>query len=264
MITSIENKQLKQIVQLNTKAKARKKAGLFVVEGVKMFLEAPIDWIFKVYVSESFAASEAGKQALEEKGVAYEVVLESLFCKICDTLTPQGVLAVLKMPEWELSDCFPTDGRIPLLLVLDTVQDPGNLGTMIRTGEGAGLTGVIMNHTTVDLFNPKTIRATMGSIYRIPFVVTEDIPEVITKIKQKGVTGYAAHLKGRQDFFMEDYTEPTAFFVGNEGNGLSEEVAKLADTYVKIPMDGQVESLNAAVAASVMMYECKRQRMVKE
>ncbi|SFQ14431.1 RNA methyltransferase, TrmH family [Lachnospiraceae bacterium XBB1006] len=264
MITSIENKQLKQIIQLNTKAKARKKAGLFVVEGVKMFLEAPDSWIEKVYVAEEFAATEHGKKILTDKGVNYEVVADAIFSKICDTLTPQGVLTVLHMPSYQLRDCFPKDGKQPLLLVIESLQDPGNLGTMVRTGEGAGLTGVIMNHTTVDLFNPKTIRATMGSIYRIPFVITNQLPEAIDEVKKQGVVTYAAHLKGRRDFYLEKYVGATAFLIGNEGNGLSDEVAELADTYVKIPMDGKVESLNAAIAASVMMYECKRQRMVEE
>ena len=267
MITSLENKQIKQILQLNAKAKVRKKTGLFVVEGIKMFLEAPPEQLERVYVSESFFNSQNGQEVLARKGESYctegaelEVVSDKVFASACDTLTPQGVLSVVRRRQWEFDDLFPSDGRTPLILVLDNLQDPGNLGTMIRTGEGAGITGVVMNQTCVDVTNPKTIRATMGSVYRIPQIINEDLILTIQELKKRGVKTFAAHLKGQRDFYREDFTGPTAFLIGNEGNGLSEEVAQCADCYVKIPMEGQVESLNAAIAASVMMYECKRQR----
>ena len=146
------------------------------------------------------------------------------------------------------------------LLILESVQDPGNLGTMVRTGEGAGITGVIMNKTTVDLFNPKTIRSTMGSIYRVPFMIMDDLPETMKQLKQNGISLYAAHLKGQHSYEEEDYTKACGFLIGNEGNGLSNEIADLADTYIKIPMEGQVESLNAAISATILMYEANRQR----
>ena len=131
---------------------------------------------------------------------------------------------------------------------------------MLRTGEGAGITGVVMNQTTVDLFNPKTIRSTMGSIYRVPFYVTKDLPATIGKLKKEQVKLYAAHLKGTMQYDEPDYRGRTAFLIGNEGNGLSDEIAGLADSYIKIPMEGQVESLNAAISASLLMYETNRQR----
>ncbi|MCR4956440.1 MAG: RNA methyltransferase [Lachnospiraceae bacterium] len=261
MITSTENKQIKQIVQLNTKAKARKKTGLFAVEGVKMFLEAPLNRIEKVYVSESFYQEEEKKELLLNRNVSYEVVEDKIFNTICDTLTPQGILTLVKQKSYTLKDLLPKGERTPLILILESLQDPGNLGTMIRTGEGAGISGVLMNKTTVDVTNPKTLRATMGSVYRIPLVISDDLKEDIARLKDMGVHVFAAHLKGEKDFFMEDYKKSCAFLVGNEGNGLSDDIAETADTYVKIPMDGEVESLNAAIAASVMMYECKRQRM---
>ena len=131
---------------------------------------------------------------------------------------------------------------------------------MVRTGEGAGITGVIVNQTTVDLFNPKTIRSTMGSIYRVPFFVTKDLAGTISLLKEQQVNVYAAHLKGTLSYDEPDYKKKTAFLIGNEGNGLSDEIADLADTYIKIPMQGQVESLNAAISASLLMYETRRQR----
>ena len=146
------------------------------------------------------------------------------------------------------------------LLILESVQDPGNLGTMVRTGEGAGISGIIMNRTTVDLFNPKTIRSTMGSIYRVPYYIADDLAETIGELKRQKVGIYAAHLKGQMHYDEPSYCKGTAFLIGNEGNGLSDEIAGLADNYVRIPMEGSVESLNAAVSAALLMYETNRQR----
>ena len=131
---------------------------------------------------------------------------------------------------------------------------------MFRTGEGAGISGVILNRTTVDLFNPKTIRSTMGSIYRVPFYIADNFAETIRDMKQKGIRTYAAHLEGKKSYDGFDYRGSSAFLIGNEGNGLSDEIASLADTYIRIPMAGQVESLNAAMASGILMYEAARQR----
>ena len=148
----------------------------------------------------------------------------------------------------------------PLLVVLEELQDPGNLGTIIRTGEAAGVTGVIMSAGTVDLFNPKTIRATMGSVFRVPFLYVDDLPQTVEQLRQGGISVYAAHLEGKTYYDDVSFLGPTAFLVGNEGNGLTEETASRADRYLKIPMEGRIESLNAAVAASLFMYETHRQR----
>ena len=248
MITSTSNQQMKNLTLLMKKAKARNEQGVFVAEGRKMFLEAPVEWVKQVYVSESFYGTctqgnmqdcmesctpKHGEEKLNRKVLerlnetGYEIVSDNVFKSVSDTQTPQGILCVIKKPEYALEELI--KGEQTHLLILESIQDPGNLGTMVRTGEGAGITGVIMNQTTVDLFNPKTIRSTMGSIYRVPFFITRDLAG-------------------------------TAFLIGNEGNGLSDEIADLADTYIKIPMQGQVESLNAAISASLLMYETGRQR----
>ena len=122
------------------------------------------------------------------------------------------------------------------------------------------MTGIIMNKTTVDLFNPKTIRSTMGSIYRVPFYITDDLAETAKELKEKKISLYAAHLKGTMQYDEPDYTGASGFFIGNEGNGLSDDIAALADDYIKIPMEGKVESLNAAISASLLLYEVNRQR----
>ena len=259
--TVITNKQVKELVTWNRKSKARKEDGVFIVEGSKMFLEAPRDRIRNIYVSESFFAGEECQQKMNEIG--YEVVPEDTFKKISDTMTPQGILCVMERMEYSLEELLKKEN--PTLMVLEDLQDPGNLGTIMRTGEGAGIDGVILSKGCVDIYNPKTIRSTMGSLYRVPFIYVEELSDVILRLKDRGVHFYAAHLKGQKFYDELDFSKEggTAFLIGNEGNGLKTETADLADSYLKIPMEGQVESLNAAIASSILMYEAYRQRRSK-
>ena len=254
MITSTSNQQMKNLMLLMKKAKARSEQGLFVVEGRKMFSEAPEEWIEKVYVSETYY--KENEESLN--GKSYEVLSDTVFKAVSDTQTPQGILCLVKKPEYKLEELLQEEKTH--LLILESVQDPGNLGTMMRTGEGAGISGIIMSQTTVDLFNPKTIRSTMGSIYRVPFYIAGNLSETIQKLKEQNIKVYAAHLKGKMQYDEPDYRGGVAFMIGNEGNGLTDETAGLADTYIRIPMEGKVESLNAAISASLLMYETNRQR----
>lgn len=260
MITSKANPKVKQVMQWQTKAKERKSAGVFLVEGFKMYEEAPEENIREVYVSEDAVEKARSQPAVWDKlcRTGYEVVIEEIFCRMSDTQAPQGILCVMARPEYSLDQLL--QARAPLLVVLENLQDPGNLGTIIRTGEGAGITGVIMNRGTVDVYNPKTIRATMGSVYRVPFVYEDDLRETIKRLRESGIRSYAAHLAGKKYYDDLPYQEGTAFLIGNEGNGLSEGLSELADDFLKIPMKGQVESLNASVAAALLMYEAGRQR----
>lgn len=254
IITSAANPQIKNVCLLQKKAKARREQGVFLTEGIRMFREAPADWVLQTYVSESFLRKEGETLA----GADATVVSDELFAKMSDTCTPQGVLCVMRRPAWIMEDLLSQER--PLLLVLENIQDPGNLGTMLRTGEGAGIGGVLMSRDTADIFNPKVIRSTMGSIYRVPFLYTEDLTGAIGELRARGIAVCAAHLRGRMDYDEPDYTGGTAFLIGNEGNGLTDAAADAAGTYVRIPMQGKVESLNAAVAASVLLYEAARQR----
>ncbi len=276
MITSSSNQQIKDIMQLQKKSKTRWQQRVFVVEGPRMVAETPRELVQKVYLSESFwrekfSEDRAGVGMEPNSGgikdidwrlwlenCEYEIVSDSVFSAISDTKTPQGILCLVRMPEYVLADLLKSD--CPHLLLLESIQDPGNLGTMLRTGEGAGVDGIIMNRSTVDLFNPKVIRATMGSLYRVPFVLVDDLAETAGTLKRHGIALYAAHLKGTETYDTPDYTKGTAFLIGNEGNGLSDETAALADAYIRIPMEGKVESLNAAIAATLLMYEVHRQR----
>lgn len=257
MITASGNSRVRYVQQLQKKAKLRREESVFLVEGPKMYEELPTEWIISVYVSESFFQEEQNRRLLNRH--EYEVVKDSVFADMCDTKTPQGILAVARQPAYQWEDLIPNN-RPALLLILDTIQDPGNLGTMMRAGEGAGVTGILMNRDTVDMYNPKTIRATMGSLFRVPFLYTEHIEQDLRKLKRQGVRLYAAHLNGTASYDAFSYKESCGFLIGNEANGLSNKVADLADTYVRIPMKGKVESLNAAIASSILLYEAARQR----
>lgn len=180
-----------------------------------------------------------------------------MFREISDTETPQGILSLVRMEQTPISEIIKRDGNS--ILLLENLQDPGNLGTLIRTGEGAGVCCVIMSKDTVDIYNPKVIRSTMGSIFRVPFCYVEDLAEIVELLKQRFIHVYAAHLDGT-DYTEESYDKISAFLIGNEGNGLTDRIAALADKRIRIPMEGRVESLNAAMAGGLLMYEARRQR----
>ncbi len=265
MITSNNNAKVKQVVQWQTKAKERRKDHVFLAEGVRMCEEAPVKNVREVYLTEELEQkirqnAQNGDTAFWDKlqQTGYETVSTEVFAKMADTQTPQGILTVLEQPVYDLTQLL--EQPDPLFLMLENLQDPGNLGTIFRTAEAAGVTGIIMSRDCVDIYNPKTIRSTMGALYRMPFVYVEDLRETSHTLKEKNIKSYAAHLDGKNTYDKEDYRQGTAFLIGNEGNGLREEIAQCADTWIRIPMCGQVESLNAAVAATVLMFEVSRQR----
>lgn len=259
MIRSSANAQVKNLMQLQKKAKSRAEQGIFVVEGLKMFEEArEAGLLQKTYISESFYYEKTEVNSGYFNELDYEIILDSLFREISETKTPQGILTTVKQASYCLESML--NAPKACLLLLEDIRDPGNLGTMIRTAEGAGITGVIFNSSTVDIYNPKVIRSTMGSIYRVPFYQAEDFYETLDEIKRHGITVYAAHLSGIPYDTEGSFRKKSAFLIGNEANGLSEIASQSADVKIKIPMAGRVESLNAAVAAAILMYEASRQR----
>ena len=210
----------------------------------------------KVYVSETIEKDEELMARVQR--FPMETVSDTVFRQMCDTQTPQGILTVLRSPSYDMEDLLRK--KNPLLIVLEDLQDPGNAGTILRTGEGAGVSGIFLTRTCVDITNPKVIRGTMGSIYRVPFFYVEDVPSLKEMLKGRGIRFFAAHLQGRNQYYEESYQGGSAFLIGNEGKGLTEEAAEAADCLIRIPMEGQVESLNAAMAAGILMYEAARQR----
>lgn len=252
IITSTSNKIIKYLIQLQNKTSFRKKEGVFIVEGIKMFNEIPKERIISVYVSENFYNNN--KEIMDE---SFVIIKDHIFKQITDTVTPQGILAVVRQNKNKIEEVVKKDTN-QLFVVLENLQDPGNMGTIIRTGEAAGVSAIIIGKNSVDIYNSKVIRSTMGSIFRVPVIIEEDIINTIDFLKKSGVVIYAAHLNGKNYFEEDNYNCSTAFLIGNEANGLSERVSEKADKLVKIPMFGEVESLNAAVSASILMYEASK------
>lgn len=272
MITSTANTKVKRVVALQEKSKNRVKENVFIVEGPKMFEEAPMERILEVYVEQNLfeeltaqgSPIAAKIEDCKAKGIFTETVSSEVFGKMSDTKSPQGILCIMERYAYECKEMISKavkkqkeTGHKPLFLLLEDIQDPGNLGTMIRTAEGAGADGILMTRGCVDIYNPKTIRATMGSLYRMPFYYGESMEEMISFLKEQGILVYAAHLKGEKYYHEMEFPGGSAFLIGNEGNGLKKETADAADLYLKIPMEGKLESLNAAVAAALLIYHAR-------
>ncbi len=248
MITSPSNRLIKEIQALNSLRKRREQTGLFVAEGRKLFDEAPAELRYRTVISEEY--EKTGEPLPDD--IPYDVVPDSLFRRISDTKTPQGILSVLRKPVYKREQLL--DYENPFLLLLEDIQDPGNLGSMIRTAEGAGVTGVVMSKGCADLFQPKTIRSTMGSVFRVPFLVVDDMPAFAKELKRGGFVVAGTHLSGDVSYTEAPYEMPCAVIIGNEGKGMSERLARECSLLLKIPMEGRVESLNAAAAAAVVLY----------
>ena len=168
-----------------------------------MAAELPKDQVKSIYVSETFAKNPENAAILAEYP-GYELVSDSVFAVMSDTQTPQGVLALVRQFSYGMDELLKSD-RPAHLMVLENLQDPGNLGTILRAGEGAGITGLIMSRDTVDIYNPKVIRSTMGSVFRVPFLIYDDLGEAVNELKKDGVKVYAAHLDGKNNYDEESY-----------------------------------------------------------
>ncbi|TCT14691.1 TrmH family RNA methyltransferase [Natranaerovirga pectinivora] len=258
MITSGKNQQIKNLMALIKKNKERNNQKVYIVEGEKMVGEIPPSDLVKVYFSESYFNKTMNKHLDYE----YDIIKDSVFDQIADTNTPQGILAIVRQREYCLKDLLAN--REPSVMVLEDLQDPGNVGTIIRTAEGAGFTGVILSKQCVDLYNPKVVRATMGSLLRMPLFIADHLEDTIKELKDYGVKIYAAHLQGSCYHYEVDYSQSgVAFLIGNESKGLTNAITNLSDGLIKIPLHGNVESLNASIAASLLMYEVERQKRNK-
>lgn len=257
MITSTSNERIKHVAALQQKTRLRQEERLFAAEGSRLFLEAPESLIEEVYVTEDFLKNAEGKMREKLVKTGYETVSEQAFAKMSDTKSPQGILAVLSWRDYGREELFADK---PLLLLLENIQDPGNLGTIFRTAEGAGVTGVVLSPGCADIYQPKVVRSTMGSFFRVPFYRSRDLGEEIAFLKNRKVKIYAAYLEGSECYDAVSYLEECAFLIGNEGSGLTRDTAMAADARIRIPMEGKLESLNAGVSAALLVYEAARQR----
>ncbi len=252
MITSTSNAKVKDVIRLQKKAAYRKACGLYVVEGVRMFLEADRERIAAAYVSETFLEKPENCRLLE--AVPYETVQDHVMKAMSDTVSPQGVLCVMRQANHDPAHIIRQ--KNPRLLLLNDLQDPGNAGTILRTAEAAGMDAVILSHGSVDFYNPKTIRSTMGAIYRVPFLYA-DLAVIIRQLQAQEIPVYTTDMQGF-DYRKASYARGFALMIGNEAKGVDPALAKIADEALMIPMKGKTESLNAAVAAALLMYEACR------
>ncbi len=262
MITSAQNKTIKEVKALSRK-KERVKTGLFIAEGLR-FVQSAVEsqaHIECILYSSAILRTDEGRdfiKDLEDSG-QYKVleVEDKIMEELSDTMSPQGILAVVRQPSWTWDDVL---GGSRVVMILDRLQDPGNLGTILRTADAAGASGMILLKGTVDLFNPKVLRSTMGSVFSLPVLEGVLWEEAEDKLKGSDYLVAATALEDSVDYDSLDYRGPTAFIVGNEANGIEDHILNRAPYKVKIPIVGSAESLNAGVAAAIMMYEALRQR----
>ena len=251
IITSKDNEIIKNIKKLKEK---KYRLDTYIVEGIKMVKEA---------ISENqeialIAIREDFKIDFDTKNIKTVTISNKIFNDISDVKTPQGILAVIKKNQ---NNQIETNSNY--ILALDSLQDPGNMGTIIRTADSANINQIIINKTTVDPYSPKVIRSTMGAIYRTNIIEVEDLKTTLKEIQSKGFQIITTDLKATQSIYDINYNNKTVVVIGNEANGVSQEILQTADKKVIIPMLGKTESLNASIAASIMIYEYVRQKIQK-
>lgn len=255
MITSSQNSKSKLVRALLGRAKERREANAFVVEGVRLVEEAVnSDWKFQFALYDD-SLSERGLKLvkkLEDKKIEVEKVESRLMQSLSETETPQGILAVLALTN------LPIPNSPNFLLIPDQIRDPGNLGTLLRTAAAAGVQAVLIPPETTDAFAPKVVRSGMGAHFRLP-IHSKTWEEI--EAQTKGLQVYLADMDGTS-CWETDLRQPLALIIGGEAEGASEAAQKLVTQKISIPMQGSVESLNAGVAGSVLMFEVVRQRSV--
>lgn len=251
-ITSVHNPQIMAIRELQ-KARARREQGLFLTDSVKMVREALALSICRTLIVEEKRREEYGEwiTAAQEQGCEILLVTQTIMQVISEAKTPQGICCTAEiLPQRER-----LDGQ--LIVAMDGVQDPGNVGTILRTADAAGFDGALLSGACADLYSAKTLRATMGSIFRVPTLRTENLPAALEEMKARGYAIVATELGG-VDFYANCPHENAVLVIGSEGHGVSEAVRAVATHHLALPMRGGAESLNAAVAAGIMIYEMAR------
>ncbi|GAA0181907.1 RNA methyltransferase [Clostridium sediminicola] len=257
-INSKDNSIIKEIKKLNIK-KYRTENKRFLIEGIR-FVEEALKSEFNIpyiFVCESLIGKIEGNINLKKSNTEVYLLNEKLMKYICNTQTPQGIAAVIDMKE-DL-DLDTSEG---VYILVDRIQDPGNMGTIIRTAHAIGAKGIIVTKGTVDVYNDKTLRSTMGSIFKVP-IICDDNGVVVNNLRSEGYELIVSTLNATESFYDVDLTGKILLTIGNEGNGICKKIIDSADKSVKIPMVGDAESLNVAVAAAVMMYEALRQKLKK-
>ena len=246
-IESIHNDIIKLVVSLKEK-KNRDEKSLFVVEGFKQVSEIPKEWKIKfIIVTEKYKDFVADKKY---------ITTEKIFKKISDTKTPQEILAVVEKKNFDINEILSTSG---FFVVIDTLQDPGNIGTIIRTSESFGCKGIFVSKNSVDIYGDKVVRSTMGAIFNIPIIQECDIVNLIELMKQKQINTCSFSLDTDNVLSDFKFKKNTAIIIGNESKGISKNILDVVDNKIKIDMFGKSQSLNASVACSIAIYEVSKQ-----
>lgn len=244
------------------KRKYRERTGCYVIEGFNLIEEAEKNGavLRTIFVREDFEHDDK-IFILEKQGYEIYSVSKDLFDKTVDTETPQGIAAVCEKPRLSISEFFSNTENI---VVLDRLQDPGNIGTIIRTADAAGFSGAIVMKGTADIFSPKTVRAAAGSLYRVGLLFLDDPAEAIRLLAENSRKSICTSPHGGELYFNADLAKNTALIIGNEASGACAEFLNSSDIKITLPMEGSIESLNAAVSASIVMYESVRQRCAEK
>ena len=268
-ISSESNDLIKKVKSLKLK-KYRELRKIFFVEGARIVKEALVSSaeIKEIIISEKASENEDIAETIcmaNKLGCDIYTVSETVFKSISETTNPQGILATIKMADYDLEEMIIAKSIDvckcdKYFVILDEIKDPGNMGTIIRTADAAGFNGVIVSKGCVDVYNSKVLRSTMGSIFHIPINLSQDLSYALKEIKSKNIRVYAAHTKGNLYYYEADMTQSTAIVIGNEAFGISDKTMELADELISIPITGRAESLNASVAAGILMYEPLRQK----
>lgn len=257
-INSSKNELFKDIFKLKQK-KYRYRSNSFLIEGIKLVKHAALQGqtIHHLIICKSLIEAEIVEEitGLMSEGTDLLYLSKDLFEDISDTVNSQGMIAVVKIPGG--MEGLKTNG---LYVALDRIQDPGNLGTIIRTADAAGFDGLIYNKGTVDPYGEKVLRSTMGSIFSLPLLAVEDLAKTLQEARLMGHSVLCTSLEDSQDYSKVDYSEGAIIVIGNESQGVSDEVFEQASHKIKIPIYGQAESLNAAIAAAIIMYEAVKSR----
>ena len=257
VITSKDNDFVKHVKKLKEK-KYREEFEEYLVEGIKMLEEAIKE---KAKIKQIVVCEDCKNNCGIPKELLYEIakydciyVNEKVFSQMTDVTNPQGILAIIDKSENEEALI---DFKEDLFLVLDNIQDPGNMGTILRTADSINLKQILVSKGSSDVYNPKVVRSTMGAIFRVKVIECEDLVKTIKELKKHKINVYATDLRTDKSIYDIDYKK-SAIVIGNEANGVSSEILGLANEKIKIPMRGKTESLNAAVATSIILYEALR------
>ena len=262
IITSKDNDFIKHVKKLKEK-KYRDEYNEFIIEGIKITQEAIEE---KAKIKAVIICEDCKNQSAIPNELLYEVakmnciyVSEKVFMSISDVTNPQGIMAII---EKENEENLKIDFSNDKILILDNIQDPGNMGTIIRTCDSLNMKQIIVSKGSSDIYNPKVVRATMGAIFRIKIIESDDLVKTIKELKKHKFKVYATDLKTKNTIYNVDYKK-SAVIIGNEANGVSQEVLDESSYRIKIPMLGKTESLNAGVATSIVLYEMFRNELIK-